>query len=570
MSSNNTSNAPMPSAAPAAAAETFDSTVAPPQGNVSAIGIPGPDNREAPIHAGMVNGIDPFFSRQYVALEQFTWTTSQDPATLLFYRAIHPRRSHQWIDYLSYIYNTFAGGFDFAFKVAGTGFHAGGIYLVRLPPNIKPDSLKTEADITGFEYFVIDPKTLEVEVKSCMDQRNVMFHWMTDFDLNRPETFGGFIAAYVMLPLNTSSTGATSIQVQVFTKPSQNFMFSQVRPLRSGPAPVNPIKDLVEAALDFTKIDCPVQFNRGAAYTLDLTPKYNSCYDIFDVIQADTTYYYDRKFYNAPYQGLINAKISGFKSTNIKKSRGSDGWFGLTVAQGSSIVINIDDSETKNQIPFHYGGRAYVTISFKGAPEATATFYANCSQEDNGTKFTFNNVANRDYFKISKKEIPGWDDGTPFQDKFDDWFSQIFVTKVDNGNTSMFIDHPSQYFAPPGQNEIVFRPSAILCGSQFSTIKHLFSTGRLKNDLHSGEAIFLELHDADAELPVGKFKLYFEGFMTGPNVQNVQFYNFFKKRYYFKFLKIGSGNTPLYANASEMNKYRKNRALAKLFSPEME
>lgn len=569
MASQNTSNAPMPAAAEAAAAETFDSTIVPSQGQVSGIGLPGPDNREAPMHVGMVNGIDPYFIKQYVALEQFTWTTSQDPVTLLFSRPIHPRRNHQWINHLSQMYNTYAGGFDFAFKVAGTGFHAGAIILVRLPPNIKPDSIKTLADLTAFEYFVIDPKTLEVEIKSCMDQRNVMFHWMNNFNVNDPQTFGGFVAAYVMMPLNTSSTGATSIQVQVFTKPSVNFMFSQIKPLASGPEPFNPIIDLIETALDFRKPHKSVEFQRGPSDLVTLTPKYNSCYDIFDVVMADGTYYYDRNFYGTYQNGRIHMRPSGFKSTGIKKSVGSDGWQGLTVTQSSSIVVNFDDKVTKNQLAHHFGGRVLLTIHVAAAPETSVNFIAICSSEDNGTKFTFNNISNKDYFKISKAAIPGWDDGTPWQDKFDQWFNIMWVTPFDDSNQA-FIDHPDLFFAPPGQNEIIFRADRILAGSQFDNVRHLFSTGRLKNDLHAGEAIFLELHDADAELPVGKFKLYFEGFMCGPNVTTVQVYNFFDKKYYFKFLKIGPSNTPLYSNASELNKYRKNRALAQLFSPDLQ
>lgn len=90
-------NAPMPDAAPSAPAEVFDSTIGATTGQLSSVGLPGPDTSEAPIHSGMVNALDPYFYRQYIALSQFTWTTSQDPATLLFKKAIHPKESHQWI-----------------------------------------------------------------------------------------------------------------------------------------------------------------------------------------------------------------------------------------------------------------------------------------------------------------------------------------------------------------------------------------------------------------------------------------------------------------------------------------
>lgn len=564
MSTQNTSNAPMPAAAPAAPAETFDSTVSPPQGNVSAIGLPGPDNREAPMHSGMVNGIDPFFFKQYVALEQFTWTTSQDPATLLFSRPVHPRRSHQWMTHLSQMYNTFAGGFDFAFKIAGTGFHAGAIYIVRLPPNIPPESLKTNADITAFEYFVIDPKTLEVEVKSVMDQRNVMFHWMDEFDVSKPQTFGGFIAAYVLMPLNTSSTGATSIQVQVWTKPSQNFMFSQIKPLASGPKPYNPTKELIEAALNFTSVGNAPLYLRGSAPLFEMQPNFIKCYDIMDVAQADGKLYWDTKM------GIWNQgkflKISEFNSTNIKKSVGADGWFGLNVSQSSYIDVIFQNSDNVN-LPIHFGSTVWLTIVMRGAPETVAQFYATASISPNAkyARFTFNNIANRDYYKLSKKQIPGWDDGTEWMDKFDQWFDEVYISPTDN---SCYIDHDSTAFVPSGTNEVICRSSRPFVGPQFATIQNLFFSGILKDELKQGEAVFLELYDADADLPVGKFKLYFEGFITGAAPTKIIDYNFSGKKYKFNFLRIGPANTPLYANVAEMQKYHKNRALAQLFSPE--
>ena len=76
------------------------------------------------------------------------------------------------------MYNAFAGGFQFSLTIAGTGFHAGKLMVVRLPPNIHPTSLRRIQDVGAFPYYIIDPKTLETIVKSAMDQRDVMYHYL--------------------------------------------------------------------------------------------------------------------------------------------------------------------------------------------------------------------------------------------------------------------------------------------------------------------------------------------------------------------------------------------------------
>lgn len=242
-------NAPQPDAVNGAA-EVFDSTILPSQGEVSQDALPGPDSREAPMHSGEMNGIDPFLFQQFIALTSFVWDTSMSVGQLLWSIPIHPTYVHVFLAHLSKMYNAFAGGFDFAVTVAGTGFHAGKLIIVRLPPNISPNSLQRISDITAFPYMVIDPKTLEVTIRSAMDQRNVMYHYMP-YDKDNIQSFGGHLAMYVLLPLNTSSSGATQISVQVFSRPAQNFMFTQLRPLSVDM--VNPYRpEGIEQSLDFT------------------------------------------------------------------------------------------------------------------------------------------------------------------------------------------------------------------------------------------------------------------------------------------------------------------------------
>lgn len=214
----------------------IESTQEAPHGqSVSQIGHEGAGPEEAMLHTGAFNTIDMYMRMQFIALASFRWDVQQAPGTLLWSTPITPKNSHQFIRHLSQMYNTWVGGFDYNVKVCGTGFHAGALAVVRLPPNISPSSVSSPADFTAFEYLIIDPKTLEVVTEHIIDQRRVMYHYMTD---TGTDSIGGHIAVYVLVQLNTSSTGSQSIAVQVLSRPSQQFNFFQIKPLESkGPEP---------------------------------------------------------------------------------------------------------------------------------------------------------------------------------------------------------------------------------------------------------------------------------------------------------------------------------------------
>lgn len=170
-----------------------------------------------------------YLKTQNRALTRFTWSTSQLPGTLLFSTPITPLRGNQNVAYMAKMFNSWVGGMDYQTKVAGTGFHAGAIGMARIPPNISPTTLKTVEQFTAFEYSIIDPKTLEATMKCISDQRPVMYHYMSE-DFSDPNNIGGYFVIFVILQLNTSSTGTNQIDVQVFNKLSPDFRFIQVIP----------------------------------------------------------------------------------------------------------------------------------------------------------------------------------------------------------------------------------------------------------------------------------------------------------------------------------------------------
>lgn len=240
------SHIPQPDSRSAAPAEVFDSTAIAPHGpSVSGIGSGDPSSTEAPVHSGQKNTIDISVERQFMPIDNFFWTVQMKPGHLIWYTPIHPSRCNKIVNYLTGIYNTWAGGLEYNFKIAGTGFHAGALAFVRIPPNRHPTDFKSPAEWGVFEYMIIDPKTLEIITLELMDQRRLHFHFM-QMDEKDPDTFGGYIACYVLMELNTSSTGTQQISVQALCRPGPNFTLNQLVP---PPGSIGPVPNVFPEAL---------------------------------------------------------------------------------------------------------------------------------------------------------------------------------------------------------------------------------------------------------------------------------------------------------------------------------
>jgi hypothetical protein len=186
---------------------------------------------EGPLHTATNprDSLEDYLKKQHITLANFRWSTSQLPGTILYSVPITPLRGNNIMAYYAQLFNAWNGGIEYQTKVAGTGFHAGALGMARIPPNIPPSSLKSVNDFTVFEYSVIDPKTLEAITKYIPDQKQVLYHYMTA-DLTDPNAIGGYFVVFVILQLNTSSTGSSAIDVQVFNKLNNEFHFHQVIP----------------------------------------------------------------------------------------------------------------------------------------------------------------------------------------------------------------------------------------------------------------------------------------------------------------------------------------------------
>lgn len=142
-----TSHIPQPDAgAPDEVFDSVSSQVVQPV--VSGLGIPAGPPQEIPIHTGQINSFDVAIHKQWVPTDVVVWTVTQTAGTLIWKKPVHPAYFNELVAYISGVYNCWGGNGDYRFKIAGTGFHAGAIAIVRIPPNRRPEDFPTPAPRT--------------------------------------------------------------------------------------------------------------------------------------------------------------------------------------------------------------------------------------------------------------------------------------------------------------------------------------------------------------------------------------------------------------------------------------
>lgn len=252
------SHIPQPNAGGSAPSEVYSSTDSAPHGEtIASIGNPGPPKKEVTQHVLAHNNIDSQLYSQNIYCGKFTWSVNDQAGKMLWYIPIHPAAIHPILRVLMMIYNAWGGGFLLNFSIAGTGFHAGKLAIVRIPPNINPADLSGDYDYTIFEYEVMDAKTLEMSTVKAGDQRQVNYHYTTGSPKD-PQSWeiGGYIAVFVHLGLNTASTGTPQIQIIVTAKCAPDFQFAQLKmpETKTEGGLVEPISEL-DRILDFRYIE---------------------------------------------------------------------------------------------------------------------------------------------------------------------------------------------------------------------------------------------------------------------------------------------------------------------------
>lgn len=191
---------------------------------------PPPPASEMARHVGDWNRMDPAIYHQNVHVGSYTWSTADPRYKLLYYKAldanINPLVAHQ-----AQTYTYFKGGMDIEHKLAGTAYQSGQVDLVVLPPHVHPKSLEGTPDYYVYLWEGIDAKQQGLSQITVRDVRQGAFHYINPVgnDQFSTQNIGGWLAIYVGIQLNTTSTGTQQISAQLWGKPSQDFAFAKLR-----------------------------------------------------------------------------------------------------------------------------------------------------------------------------------------------------------------------------------------------------------------------------------------------------------------------------------------------------
>jgi hypothetical protein len=516
---------------------------------ISAIGVAPPASaQEVVSHGTQQNNIDPYAYINFLAVANITWSTSQLAGTILYSTPLHPSRINWLIAFYANLYNLWGGGFEYKMKVAGTGFHAGALAIARIPPNIDPYSLNTVEDLTAFEYEVFDPKQLEMFTRVLVDQRNIMYHYR-NLDLKDPNTFGGYFVIFVLMPLNTSSTGVNQINVQIFTRAAQDFTFSQIRPISLNAISETPsIK--AQALFPLGRWNEPLldgiidQFviKAGSGYQLMKT-----WYGSKKASGADNTYPYE------PFQSIVQIfnPNTPQNATNTKKAYR----FGATDKDQPGLVsrpvsFGADDVPVTNPpITFMETGISWCQLS---------GFNDGDSRIQGASYFSMLKNAGITYDQ-TKSTYPG------VNTTLDATGVMISVSQLNEVNYVQFNDDRPATMNSPAIPESYFVFRSIIQYINFSgpnptDLNTKFNCDTVQTtqmiraielgslNLSVQEALILILRDVATLLPVRYLKLYYDGYITSAVTLTELIYN--AKNYTLVPLYVTAASDPLPSSPS--------------------
>nr|QJI53554.1 MAG: hypothetical protein 2 [Picornavirales sp.] len=493
---------PQPNAAPEAPSEQFGSTEAAPTGiTVSGIGVPGVTPQEAQTHALAQNGVDPILYQQFIHNSNFTWSTSDQPGKLLWSMPITPKKFNKITARLATIYNIWTGGVDLNFKLAGTGFHAGALVMVRLPPNYTAEELAGTFDFTAFEYIVIDPKQLEVASLHVGDQRPVNYHY-TNPEKEQPGSWdiGGTIAVYVQMALNTASTGTQQIQVNVWTRLARDFAFVQLRMPR----------EITDNETDFVPSALLEALN----------------FNLYNNIGGDGTLDFSLSTFRP------SSTLRILPSSVIKLLSGTEGTHALDGSKNGIYALKPNNSygptNTKILQAATLGDYTIdsIRVQFSGLIQSKSIRLLNYSKSEmQSNEIASYKVNDGNYLITLKTGQPGnWDAGD------NTVFYPTNYYEISTGN-----DY-NQPALPVKESWVLFSGDGGNAGwghVQTMRLATLFRTGSIHTWLQKGQCGVFNVIDTEVDLPIFQVKLWANGWFSTVLSANTQLFQLFKLRFEF-------------------------------------
>lgn len=191
------------------------------------------DNPGELVHTTAVEDVNFLIRHDYIYQGTYTLDSTMLPGFVFFVLSLHPRgsASNQYISHVSQMFNAWTGTAEARARFVANAFNGGVFRIAYIPPNVSEESIRAMslATLTAYPNIDLDPKNTDwIHVKGA-DERNVMFHWMTDRpDDTKPESFGGYLVGFVAAPLVTGNQQGGAVQLYVEVK--GDYFFLQPNP----------------------------------------------------------------------------------------------------------------------------------------------------------------------------------------------------------------------------------------------------------------------------------------------------------------------------------------------------
>nr|QJI53569.1 MAG: hypothetical protein 2 [Picornavirales sp.] len=219
---------------------------------IAPIETPTPNTREVQAAAGEEVTIPDYFYKQWRRVATLEWTTNDPIGKVLWTANVSPLELDPALAYQMALFHAWGGDFEVSVRAVATGFHAGQMAIVSVPPGIELEDINNPLDYTLFPYEVMDVKKLEANAFTIRDRRNTKYHYMKR-DNSPPGVgdIGGRVGLFVDTPLTTSATGVQKIALAVWARCASNFRVAYVRnPLMHQPTQVSYVPEPIIAALN--------------------------------------------------------------------------------------------------------------------------------------------------------------------------------------------------------------------------------------------------------------------------------------------------------------------------------
>nr|QKN88973.1 MAG: hypothetical protein 2 [Picornavirales sp.] len=222
---------------------------------IAPIETPTPNTREVQAAAGEEVTIPDYFYKQWRRVATLEWTTNDPIGKVLWTANVSPLELDPALAYQMALFHAWGGDFEVSVRAVATGFHAGQMAIVSVPPGIELEDINNPLDYTLFPYEVMDVKKLEANAFTIRDRRNTKYHYMKR-SAGPPgiQDIGGKVGLFVDTPLTTSATGVQKIALAVWARCASNFRVAYVRnPLMHQPKQMAYVPEPIIAALNATK-----------------------------------------------------------------------------------------------------------------------------------------------------------------------------------------------------------------------------------------------------------------------------------------------------------------------------